>query len=244
MDDALLPARIGDAVTACERTGAPQFLGFLSEAQISAAINALKAYNVKYEFWGGHENAERQYLCILPDWCEEAEPPVTPLTFTYRAADTLSHRDFLGSLMGLGLVREKIGDILVGSGRAVVFANRDIAKFIVEGINKVGRVGVCVSFGADAPLPQAGRLVEFSETVASLRLDCVVAAIFGLSRGAAAEAIAEGVVFVDSLVCQKPTKIVAVGNKISLRGKGRAQITDADGRSRKGRIILKCNKYI
>lgn len=244
MDEALLPARIGDAVTACERTGAPQFLGFLTEGQISAAINALKAYNVRYDFSGGHENAERQYLCILPDWCEKAEPPITALTFSYRAADTLSHRDFLGSLMGLGLVREKIGDILVENARAVVFANRDIAKFIIEGISKVGRVGVTVSEGASQPLPQAGKLVELAETVASLRLDCAVAAIYGLSRTAAAEAIADGLVFVDSVACQKPTKVLAAGNKISLRGRGRAQIIQTDGRSRKGRIILKYNKYI
>lgn len=244
MDDALLSARIGDAVLACERTGAPQFLGFLTETQVSAAINALKAYSVRYEFSGGHENAERQYLAVLPDWCEETEFPITPLTFTYRTVDSLSHRDFLGSLMGLGLVREKIGDILVDSGRAVVFANRDIAKFIVEGISKVGRVGVTVSVGASEPFPQAGKLVEFSETVASLRLDCVVAAIYGLSRGVAAEAIAEGVVFVDSLVCQKPTKTVAAGNKINFRGRGRVQVVDTEGLSRKGRKILKCNKYI
>ena len=244
MDDTLLPARIEDAVRACERNCTPQFLGFLTETQVSAAIKALRAYNVRYELWGGHEDAERQYLGILPDWCEEIVFPITPLTFTYRTVDTLSHRDFLGSLMALGLVREKIGDILVESGRAVVFANRDIAKFITEGISKVGRVGVTVSVGADEPLPQAAKLMEASETVASLRLDCVVAAIYGLSRSAAAEAISEGAVFVDSVVCEKATRTVDEGNKINFRGRGRVQILDADGRSRKGRIILKYNKYI
>ena len=243
MDNALLPARINDVVSACERTSVPQFLGFLTEAEASAAICILSPMDVKYQLWGGYADAERKYLGFLPDWCENADYPITPITFTFRNQDKLSHRDFLGALMSLGLVREKIGDILVTEGRAVVFVNRDIAKFVLE-LGKIGRVGVSVREGFDEPLPQAQTAVEFSETVASLRLDCVIAAIYGLSRGTAAEAINDGLVYIDSVICTKATRNVCAGNKINLRGKGRVQIISADERSRKGRIILKCNKYI
>ncbi len=244
MDAALLPARIEDAVRACERTAVPQFLGFLTEAEVSTAIGVLDNIGAKYQLWGGYADAERKYLAVLPDWCDMPDYPITPITFSYRNQDKLTHRDFLGALMSLGLVREKIGDILVTDGRAVVFVNREISKFILNDISKIGRVGVSVAIGFTEPLPIAKTAVEFSETVASLRLDCVIAAIYGLSRGAAAAAIGDGLVYVDSVICTKATRSVCAGEKLNLRGKGRVYIISSDERSRKGRIIIKCNKYI
>lgn len=243
MDNSLLPARLSDIVNACERSCVPQFLGFLTEAEASSAICVLNSKGTKYLLWGGYADAERKYVGVLPDWCEGPDYPITAITFTFRNQDKLSHRDFLGALMSLGLVREKIGDILVGEGRAVVFVNRDISKFVLE-ISKIGRVGVCAREGFEEPLPQAQTAVEFTETVASLRLDCVIAAIYGLSRGTAAEVINDGLVYIDSVICTKATRSVCAGNKLNLRGKGRVCVLSTDERSRKGRIILKCNKYI
>lgn len=243
MDIELLPARINDLQYLCEKSSVPKFLGFLTPDELALAIKCLNNGS-KYVFSGGYSGAERTVLAFLPDWCEEPIYPITALTFTYRKSDILSHRDFLGSLMALGIARETVGDILVEPGRTVVFALNDVADFIVTQTEKIGRVGVNITKGFDMPLPSLGKKQEFSVTVASLRFDCVISAICGFSRKEACEKIADGFVTVNSVCCEKPTATVTGGNNITVRHKGKFEIVSCDGYSKKGRIILKYNKYI
>ncbi len=243
MDIELLPARINDLQYLCEKSSVPKFLGFLTPDELALAIKCL-TNGSKYAFSGGYSGAERTVLAFLPDWCKEPIYPITALTFTYRKSDILSHRDFLGSLMALGIARETVGDILVEPGRTVVFALNDVADFIVTQTEKIGRVGVNITKGFDMPLPSLGKKQEFSVTVASLRLDCVISAICGFSRKEACEKIADGFVTVNSVCCEKPTSTVTGGNNITVRQKGKFEIVSCDGYSKKGRIILKYNKYI
>ena len=143
METDLLKARIGDTADLCERTSSFKFLGFLSLEESLLADRILSKRNVKYSFFGGYDTAERVMLGCFPDWaeCEENYFPITAVTFDYRKADKLTHRDFLGSLMGLGIKRESVGDILVEDGRAVAFLSRDILKYVLTQIEKIGRTG-------------------------------------------------------------------------------------------------------
>lgn len=243
MEPELLQARVTDTFTLCERTNVPHFLGFLTESEAASAEGVLRGTTARYAFFGGYEDAERRMLACLPEWCDEPDYPITAFTLKYRECDTLSHRDFLGSLMALGITRESVGDILVEKGRAVIFVCRDVAKFVGSQLEKVGRVGVTLTEGFTDPLPQHGERVECSDTVASLRLDCIVSAVAGVSRNIACELIESGMVSVDSVTSEKTTRTVEAGNRITVRGKGKFFIDDVSALSKKGRIILKYSKY-
>lgn len=243
MDIKILPARIEDMALQCERTNSPKFLGFLSANEAAVASLSLKA-NIKHKLFGGFDGAERTMLCLLPDWCDEPMFPITAITFVYRKCDNLSHRDFLGALMALGINRETVGDILIEQGRAVVFALDDIADFIMSQADKIGSVGVRTQKGYDLPLPGASKTEEHTDTVASLRLDCVVASICNCSRNMALQAISDGRVAVNSICALKSTVNIKCGDVITVRKSGRFKIMSCGEYSKKGRTILRYNKYI
>lgn len=244
MDSELLPCRVRDAYNICEKTNAPKFLGFLKPEEAAVAVDVLKPLGASFEFFGGYEGAERVMLALKPDWCEGPQYPISSFTFKYRVGDTLCHRDFLGSLMALGITRESVGDILVGEGRAVVFVTNEIARFVSTQLEKIGRVGVEITEGYLPPLPTLSQKLALSDTVASMRLDCVVAALGGFSRSVACEKIERGEVSVNSVCCDKASKVVASGDKVTVKHKGRFEIASADSYSKKGRIILKYYKYV
>ncbi len=244
MDAEILKARIFDTADICERTNRPKFLGFLSMEEAVLVKRTLENRGVDFVLFGGYDVSERVMLGCFPEWDEERLFPIVPLTFKYRITDTLCHRDFLGSLMGLGITRESVGDILVEEGRTVVFVSEDIAGFVLSQIEKVGRVGVEVSKGFTLPLPPIGKLAEFEGTVASERLDCVVSELCNVSRGTALQKIEDGMVSVNSVVCEKATKSIISGDAVTVRGKGKFIITSLDGKTRKNRIVIKYQKYI
>ncbi len=243
MDSELLPARIKDLIHLCYKTAVPKFLGFLTPNEAAVAIKQLSVKD-KFNFFGGYNGAERTVLGILPDWCDDPIYPITAFTFTYRECDTLTHRDFLGALMALGISRETVGDILVEQGRAVVFVLSDVSKFVSSQISKIGNVGVKITEGFVEPLPQTAKKQEFVTTVSSTRLDCVVASLCGLSRKDAAQKIEDGYVSVNSIVREKSTYAVLQGDTVTVRQKGRFEVSSCEEHSKKGRIILKYNKYV
>ena len=195
MDSEIFIARVDDTAQIAERTSRPKFFGFLTAEQAVAVESRLKNRGVKFGLFGGYDNAQRVILGCFPEWADE-EYPITAVTFTYRKSDVLSHRDFLGSLMGLGITRESVGDILVGDGQTVVFLLNDILKYVTEQITKIGRVGVNITVGIPDELPCGDKLEEFRTTVASERLDCVIAALCNFSRNAASEKIIQSMVTV------------------------------------------------
>lgn len=243
MDINLLPSRIDDLKCLCEKTNSPKFIGFLTAEEAAVAVKQFKVGD-KYSLFGGYDNAERVMLGVSPDWCEEPNFPIKAISFTYRECDTLSHRDFLGALMALGITRETIGDILIEKGRAVAFVSYDVSKFVLTQIEKVGNVGVTLTEGFAEPLPASGKKQSFSVTVASVRLDCVVAALCGISRGQATEKITDGYVSVNSIYVTKPTVSIRAEDKVTVRKRGKFEIKTCDEFSKKGRIILKYDKYI
>lgn len=243
MDSELLPARIKDLIFLCEKTSTPKFFGFLTSAEAAIALNQLRPTD-KFKFFGGCDGAERTVLAVIPDWCDDPVYPIVAFTFTYRKCDTLTHRDFLGALMALGIARETVGDILVEPGRAVVFAYKNVSDFICSQINKIGNVGVKITLGFSEPLPQCGQKQEFVTTIASTRLDCVVSALCGISRKYADDIINEGFVSVNSIVREKTTYNVTRDDTLTVRKKGRFEIVACNEYSKKGRIILKYNKYV
>ena len=244
METELLIARLSDTADICERTSKSKFFGFLSPEQTVLAQKYLENRNVNHSFFGGFEAAQRVMVGCFPDWAQDVSFPICAITFTFRKTDSLTHRDFLGSLMALGIKRETVGDILVGQGRAVVFLSEDVKKFVLTQISKIGRVGVTLSEGFLEPLPETSKMVETSNTIASSRLDCVVSVLASVSRGKSCELIENGFVSINSVVCEKTTKLVESGDIITVRSKGKFVITSLSGRTKKQRTVLEFKKYI
>ncbi len=240
-----LKRRIEDSILISEKR--PRFLGFLDEAEADSAREYLKfRKDASFSFWGGYESAERKLLGFFPEYMEteEADFPLSAITLTYRAEDTLSHRDFLGAFMNLGIERTVIGDILCGEGRTVAFIKTDMLPYFLENIRKIGRVGVTIKEGAELPLPDGRRFTEVKGVIASNRLDSIVALLAKTSREKASSLIKSGLVMLNHKEELSPSSKVEIGDKISIRSRGRFIIDDFGRLTGKGRLPVICRKYI
>ncbi|MEE0946448.1 MAG: YlmH/Sll1252 family protein [Acutalibacteraceae bacterium] len=246
MDAQLLTARIQDAIRLRNTTDMFKSVGFLSESECDFVSSLAELKEEKYVLWGGYEDAQRKFFIALPQWCENAQQTavIESITFTYRKCDKLTHRDFLGAFMALGITREAIGDILCSEGRTVAFVSESISEYICSQIEKVGRVGVQICLGHTQPLPVTYELKEFSDTVASVRLDCVVAALLCTSREKAKEVVCDKKVTVNGVIVDKITFECGSDDVISVRGSGKFILKECSSHTKKGRIIIKYLKYV
>ena len=248
-EERLLLARVLDKYEQAERRSIPAVTGFLSPAEQAAAQRLLNAAGAgdRLLWRGGYEGAERRRALFLPDWAdEEAENgAIVCLRARFRGTLLPTHRDILGSLMGLGITREKLGDILVDEDGCSVLTAEELADFLTENWTSAGR---CPLSAAPLPLDQLRvppqRTREIRDTVMSLRLDAVTASGFSLSRGRAAELIAAGRVRLNHVDCLKADKPVAQGDVITVRGLGKCALTEVGGLSRKGRVNIVLLRYL
>ncbi len=246
-DEKLLLASAEDKARQCERNSILTHTGFLSLAEQSL----LEASFPGGSLWGGFEDAERRILLFLPEWLEEVpasgeDCPLAILRVTLpKGSPRLTHRDYLGSLLALGIERSVIGDIVVHGDGADIFVLRDMAAYLQQNYTQAGRAMLQTEvLDADALRPAEYRVVEKRDTVASLRLDCVLASMFSLSRGSAQEAVRQGLVAVNGRLAVKPDSLLEEGDRVSLRGKGKAVLKEVGGKSRKDRDCILFARYL
>ena len=244
----ILLGQVWDRYDRCRSRNIAAHTAFLSPAEAMAAKSLLQAMGVSegFIFWGGYEDAERVQLHFLPDWQETVDTEtIRALRCTWYPGDTLTHRDLLGSLMGLGIVRETVGDILAGEHTADVLAADTIANFLLENWCSAGRTRIRVSEIAlhDLHIPQR-QCREVRDTVSSLRLDNVAAAGFSVSRGKAAEAVEAGKVQVNWTDCTRGDRQVGQGDVITLRGLGKIELLEVGSLTKKGRISVVIRRYL
>ena len=238
-EDKLLLSKAYDAIELSERSGCPRFLGFLNEHELSyLKANISKKRDVSY--FGGYPDAVR---LMLGAGAEEYSFPIVPLMFSYKPEFDLRHRDFLGSLMALGLRRDTIGDILCEKGRAVVFVRDDIADYVLSQVDKIGRVGVKVSYADIADLPVPDDIEQLSFTVSSLRLDAFVAAATNLSREKAARLIKSELVMIDHVIHTDVSAPLHEGATVTIRKFGKYVLSENLGLSRKGRLRISVKHF-
>ena len=186
---------------------------------------------------------------ILTDFFEENEDfcPISVLELSIPPAQrkVLSHRDYLGALMGEGIKREKVGDILVSEKGAKIIVVSELCDYLVQNFGKVGSVSVLAK---KAPI-SALKAVEIKTTclkftVSSPRIDNILVGIFGISRKDAQSCISRGKVFVSGQEIAKPDMTLRGGEKIVLRGMGKAIYQGVSGSSKKGKLYITAEKYI
>ena len=246
-DEKILQSRFQDAIYLAQVRNQPKFTGFLDirQQEILKAVSAAAGFS-SWRLYGGFPEAERKVAGFFPDYVEPDGLdmfPIMPLTAHFREQDKLSHRDFLGSLMGLRISRELVGDILVGTGMAVFFVLEKAAPVLLDEFLKVGRVGITLSKGAQNLEELRPKLVCVSGTVSSARLDAVVAFLTHLSRGNAQEMIRQERVKVDGQVRTDIAGQVQVPSLLSIRGYGKYALHSFYGVSKKGRLHIKAGHY-
>ncbi len=243
----ILEARINDAIKYAQTRGVPKFVGFLdmSGAAIAVAI-AEKSY-CKFKLYGGYDGAERVMFGVFPDWCEPEDDlfPIARLKIQNKGIKELTHRDVLGALMSAGIERDTVGDILIGDKISVVFVVQSVASHIKADVVKIASCGVEITEEIGSiDLPVARRFAENSGTVASLRLDCVVAELCNCSRNKASALIETGCVALQGLEVLKVTAEVVAGDTVTVRRFGKFIVDRCDRTTKKGRIAIIYRKYI
>lgn len=244
LDPALLK-RLQELSSRCKRQQqviSTDFLDAETVARIRTAHSVIS--QERTVFSGGYDGAERQALFFLPDWLEKdaflSEDSLHLLKITPAEPTGLSHRDYLGSLLSLGIRREKTGDILVQPDHAQLIVFPELIPYLTSNLTHIGRTSARVEeipFSA-LTLPEK-HTTTFTRTVASLRCDSVLSAAFSLSRGDAAEAMKKGLVSIDHLPEEKPDRPVKSGCLLVVRGMGRARMETEQTQSRKGRIFIR-----
>ena len=251
-EEKLLVAHILDLAEAAVKKGRLQCGPFLAPVEASWAEAALHKHKAFYALEGGPPEAERKAVLLLPNGEEpapwEIDSQLTWLLVEVNRHDApraaLTHRDFLGSLLGLGLLRKDVGDIVVADGcKAWIFVRQSAARIILKDLETVGRYAVTCAPCSTKELPTPETLyTEVRDTVASLRLDGILSSAFSLSRNSAAEAIRRQLVHVNGRLCEKPDELLQPGCTLSLRGKGKAIFYAAEGESKKGRTFIVIHK--
>ena len=269
----LLLSRLDDLVKKSER-GEVAVSSFLTprEAKYARVHLSSRLSAGTAVLWGGYLTAERVRAVILPDYTEGLVDPtalmsdpaaalfdaglddlaefirgaVCPVQVRGSGFRELSHRDYLGSVLGLGLERDAIGDILMPDAHsAILLTDSRVGDFLTTQMEKVATDTVKVSrLPEGIALTGTRRLQPITDTVASERLDCVVAALCNLSREKAQMAVKSGLVELDYEAVEECSATVDAPAVISVRGYGKFAVHSFDGTTRKGRIRLVAGKYI
>ena len=219
-DERLLLGRVWDKYEQCRRRNIPVVTGFLSPAEQELVRRLMGALDVRegWLLWGGYDTAQRRQAHFLPDWQTEPDfEAVAALRATFYEPNSLTHRDVLGSLMGLGVTRESVGDILVAEQSVDVLVTEPVRRFLLDSWDSAGRVRLKVQPIGPTELQVPEEKVKLlRDTVSSLRLDSVLSVGFSLSRSKAAEAVTSGKVQVNWADWQKPDRQVVQGDVLVL----------------------------
>ncbi|MCR4434288.1 MAG: YlmH/Sll1252 family protein [Clostridiales bacterium] len=224
------------------------FLDPYQKKMVADAFSSVKEVN--HTFNGGYSGAEREIVLFCPEGMSiedfsNFKYPFKILNIKIKARSSLTHRDFLGALMSLGIKREKIGDILVKEDTGTIVVLGDMADYIKCNLAQVGDASVDVEVreAENIEAPES-KVKEITTTVASLRLDSISSAGFGISRSKIVEFIRAEKVSLNWEPTGSLTKLVKEGDVISIKGKGRVVVDKIGGTTKKGRIGITLKKLV
>lgn len=254
-EEKLILSKILDKISFCETRNQIQVSDFLDLAKqelIQKFLQSQKYHH--YLFYGGFEEAERKVLICYPeklrmlveekkidfnDWIK-----VIRITLPNENKGTYEHRNYLSALMKLGIKREKVGDILVEEEGADIIVDKDILKFLQNNLQELTRFQKAKIEEVELKSLRKPNIEkeQITITVSSMRLDNIVAELAKCSRSKANELLMQERVFLNYEPITKPTKEIKTGDRITIRGKGRFEVKENLGTTRKGNILLQIEK--
>lgn len=221
------------------------FLNLNEQAVFQSISGSLPS--IRYEITGGYEMAERKVVCFLPSYEEVlTEPPfkclkIAPVNVKF--AEELTHRDYLGAVMNLGIEREMTGDILINGQEACIFVMDIMADYVMDNLVQIRRTSVSVTLQEDLPGIPGPDFEEITGSLSSVRLDSVVALAGRLSRGKAAALIEGEKVALNGQITVSAAKPLKEGDILSVRGLGKFRYAGTGTETKKGRIMVTVWKY-
>lgn len=201
-----------------------------------------------YSLFGGFEDAERKIACF-GDENDFGYPPSPPIVIicieplSAKFSDELTHRDFLGSLMGLGIKRETLGDIIITENKGYLFCLEAISQYIIDNLTKVRHTSVSCNICNTLPENTLPPPTPKTIIVASLRLDGIISAVYNMSRSKSSALIDSERVFINGKLSTNNSASLKDNDLISVRGYGRFKFKEISGDTRKGRIRILCDVY-
>ena len=241
--------KVIDKANSCLKNYDVKQTDFFNPYEVKNAISILNSNSdIKYTVDGGYNSAERSLIFIYPYYMEYEEIE-NGLRFIQVEGNfkfkSVSHKDYLGAIMNLGITREKIGDIIIHDNLCQIVVSNDICDFIIMNLNKVSRNNVRTFEISKADvLESAQNYKDISFTVSSDRLDCVISGIYNISRQESMKYINGERVHVDYEKILTPSKEIKSQSLISVRGKGRAIVVQVGDVTKKGRIKIEAKLII
>lgn len=223
------------------------FLGLAEQALFSEIKREISG--IKYTCFGGAEGAERVmirfgdegelgYSESFPIVCIRVEPRAM------KFADKLTHRDFLGAILNLGIDRCVVGDIVIKDNVGYVFAKEDMADFIISELSRVKHTDVKLSIAGELPEGELYTTERRKIQAVGERIDAVVAKVFSLSREESLGYFRRRLVFVDGRQMENNSYVPKNGEKISVRGLGRMIYRGYESTSKKGKLNIEVDVYV
>lgn len=242
--DEFLIASLCDDIELCEEIEYPVYTKYFYPPQIIKKILDMTIGNLKFEKYGLNDDCEKNMIAIYPSEFEEIlDFPVVFFKIQNKSKfKTLAHKDYLGSILGLGLKRELLGDLIVEGDFCYGIATEESFKIIEEKLDVVGRNPVEISKIIREEVPQM-KYEEISTTVTSLRLDNIVPSIVNLSRNKSLELIESGLVSVNYSVEKDKSRILKEKDVVTIYKKGKYIFIKQIGESKKGKLRIYINKF-
>lgn len=247
-EEQLLKKRMLDLANLCCRRDIPSYTDFLNLNEQTVFHSLEQSLPpVRFMLTGGYEPAERKIVCFLPSYEEETmEPPISILEVkpvSPRFAEALTHRDYLGALMNLGIERSMLGDIVINEDGCFIFCLTRMAEYIANELRQVRHTAVFCQCVSALSCQVEQKYEEVRGSIASPRLDNVLAMVYHSSRTKIIPYIQGEKVFVDGRLASSPSLQLRGGEIVSVRGIGKFQFTGTENVTKKGRIFASARKY-
>lgn len=246
----LLVRRVEDLCSIAQKRGIARYSNFLSDREQILAQAALNRSGCEeYSFEGGYPNAERKLLCIEPAGAY-GEPPICCIkvqcVLPSSSAQPPAHKDYMGAILGLGLQRDCMGDVVLNPdepGTAFVFLLNTVSQLLCDELTSIGRYTARAEYFFDEiPCGTTERELK-TATVSSLRVDAVLAAMLHCSRSQASDFLRAGLVEINHVAVNQAHAAVYEGDLFTVRGKGRFRLEELGGKSRKDRLFITFFQY-
>ncbi len=246
----ILAKRFEEWAARARTTGQVAATDFLTPREAAIGMAVAASEGVLWRTYGGYGDAERVCGCFHEAHGrspQDSDFAIACLRVEPAAGNPPpGHGDYLGSLLGQGVKRDRIGDIaFAASGGVYVFCKTAIAPVLLGSWERAGRTPIRADLVSNDEIAGIAPpvLIERVVTMQSLRLDAFVAHAYGLSRTKALAPIRSGDVQLNFAVCTDPAEEIEVGDIVSLRGKGRARVLLVQGQSRSGRTFVRIGRY-